>query len=169
MRIVNQALPERAQPERNNHAIVQDLGRDVGLADVVLKVAHQEEVARREEAVVQRVVRDVAQHGAGTAAVVAMLIYRHAQETKPFGVVGLRVSPQEFVPRLRGCVKEGLDKRKYHAKKTERVVQSIFSLLPPWNAQNSAAVPTHTNAPHYFCTPRCSGYNWQFSSRPAEL
>lgn len=90
VRVADEPLAEGAEPERDHHAVVEDLRRDVRLADVVLQVAHQEEVARRVEAVVQRVVRDVAEHGAGAAPVVAVLVDRNAQKTQLFRVIRLQ-------------------------------------------------------------------------------
>lgn len=91
VRVADQALAECAQPQRHHHAVVQNLRRDVGLADVVLQVAHEEEVARRVEAVVLRVVRDMAEHGTRTASVVSVLVHRHAQEAQLLRVVRLEV------------------------------------------------------------------------------
>lgn len=89
MGLVDQPLPERTQPQRHHHAVVQDLRRYVRLADVVLKVAHEQQVAGRVKAVVESVVRDVAQHGARAAAVVSVLVHGHAQALQLRRVVGL--------------------------------------------------------------------------------
>lgn len=90
MRVVDEPLAEGAQPERHHHAVVQDLRRHVRLADVVLEVAHQQQVSGRVEAVVERVVRDVAEHGPRAAPVVAVLVHRHAELLQLLRVVGLR-------------------------------------------------------------------------------
>lgn len=90
MGVVDQPLAERAKAESHHHPIVQDLRRDVGLADVILEVAHEEQVAGWVEAVVEGVVGDVAEHGARAAAVVAVLVNRHAQDAQLLRVVGLR-------------------------------------------------------------------------------
>lgn len=90
MGIVHEPLAEGAEAQRHHHSVVQDLGGNIGLADVVLEVAHEEQVAGRVEAVVERVVCDVAEHGAGAAAVVAVLVHRHAQLPQLLRVVRLR-------------------------------------------------------------------------------
>lgn len=89
VRVVDEPLAERAQPQSHHHPVVEDLCRDVRLADVVLQVAHQQEVPGRVEAVVERVVRDVAEHGARAAAVVAVLVHGHAQILELLRVVRL--------------------------------------------------------------------------------
>lgn len=100
MCVVDEAPAEGAQPQRHHHAVVQDLRRHVGLADVVLEVAHEEEVAGRVEAVVEGVVGDVAEHRSRAGPVVAVLVHRHAQELKLLRVVGLRVKERERDERL---------------------------------------------------------------------
>ena len=89
MGVVDEPFAERAEPKGHHHAVVQDLGRDVRLADIVLEVAHEEKVARRVEAVVEGVVCDVAEHRSGAAAIVSVLVDRHAQLPKLLCVVRL--------------------------------------------------------------------------------
>lgn len=79
VRVIDHSLAERAKPQSNHHAVIEDLGGHIGLADVVLQVAHEQKVASREEAVVQGVVRNVAKHRARTGAVVSVLVNRHAK------------------------------------------------------------------------------------------
>mmetsp|Transcript_51455 Transcript_51455/g.117054 ORF Transcript_51455/g.117054 Transcript_51455/m.117054 type:complete len:897 (-) Transcript_51455:171-2861(-) len=63
VRVPDQPLAEGAEAQEDHGAVEEDLGGHVGVGDGLLQVAHQQEVARLVEAVVQRVVGDVAQHG----------------------------------------------------------------------------------------------------------
>mmetsp|Transcript_71206 Transcript_71206/g.190099 ORF Transcript_71206/g.190099 Transcript_71206/m.190099 type:complete len:436 (-) Transcript_71206:711-2018(-) len=75
VRLRHQPVAERAEAQLGHGAVEEDLGLDrVGLVDAVLQVAHEQHVARSQEAVVQRMVIHVAQHGARAQAVVAVAV-----------------------------------------------------------------------------------------------
>lgn len=118
--VVYESLSEGAQPQGDHHAVVQDLGGNVGLANVVLQVAHKEEVARRVKAVVQRVMRDVAEHCAGTASVVPMLVHRHAQDPQLLRIVSLRMEREKAEEEQHGKY-EG-----YRPREREQGYKSCF-------------------------------------------
>ncbi|KAF3855656.1 hypothetical protein F7725_016379 [Dissostichus mawsoni] len=89
--VFDHALPKGADAKLHHGSVVQDLhkrGREpahlyggVGVLDVVLQVAHQHQVAGLVPAGVQRVVVDVAEDGAGTDAVGAILGVDELAET----------------------------------------------------------------------------------------
>lgn len=54
---------ESAQTNLNHGSVVQDLERDVRVVDALLQVRHEDEIARLEPAVVQRVMVNMAQDG----------------------------------------------------------------------------------------------------------
>lgn len=94
VRIIDQPLAERAESQRDHHSVIQDLRRNVSLTNVILQVAHEQQIPRGMEAIMQSVVSDVAEHRAGTSAVIAMLVDRHAQLAQLLRVVRLNVSEE---------------------------------------------------------------------------
>lgn len=52
MSISDESLAEGAKAEGDHHTVVQNLGRDIRVANVILQVAHEEKIAGGVEAIV---------------------------------------------------------------------------------------------------------------------
>ena len=72
--LLDQAAPKRAQTKLNDGAIVQDLGGNVGGVDRLLKMGHEQHVARGVEVIVESVVVNVAENRPGPEQGVSRLV-----------------------------------------------------------------------------------------------
>ena len=72
--LLDQAAPKRAQTKLNDGAIVQDLGGNVGGVDRLLKVRHEQHVARGVEVIVESVVVNMAENRPGPEQGVSRLV-----------------------------------------------------------------------------------------------
>ena len=86
--LFDQAKAESAETELHDGAVVEDLGSDVGGVNGLLEMGHQEHVASGVVVVVERVVVDVAEHGAGSQEGVPRLVEEDAKRVDESGGVG---------------------------------------------------------------------------------
>lgn len=124
MSLIDEPLAEGAQPESNHHSVVENLSRDIGLADVVLKVTHQQEIPGRVEAVVQCMVGDMAEHSSGAGSIIAVLVHRDAKLTKLLRVISLDV-------RRNDQTRHGMEKNQVCGQVLYCFYCSYLSTLPP--------------------------------------